>query len=325
MDIKYLLLIINVFFLISCGNKKKLDNECDKVIAIVNEKRIYLSQIDSLASFQLYDIRKNALKLFLSRYIIENEAEKNNITVDSFINLNIINSISISEDEVNKYNENQNFKSDYVKNNVIDSLKIINQLYARKRKEIFDSLIIKLKPSYDIQTFLIHPSFNTQILKSLYSYDKGNTNSETIIYVIHSYNCSSCKSAELKLKLLYEKFHRKVNFRYIFYDDYIDKSAMACDAAAVQDKHWEMHDLLINYSGEINDSILNIFVIKLELNREKFLTDINNKDFLKKHLYNRDVLNSNGIYSVPTFIVNNIIVDNIDYLEDVILWELNRQ
>ena len=52
------------------------------------------------------------------------------------------------------------------------------------------------------------------------------------------------------------------------------------------------------------------------------------KAILKRLLKNKDLLASNKIYSTPTFIVNNKVLDSkysIDYLEDVISKQLNAK
>ena len=68
-------------------------------------EKIYLSQIDSLAHYNLYNVRKEALNATMQKYILENEAKQNNISIDSLILFNIESKIHINSNELNEFIE----------------------------------------------------------------------------------------------------------------------------------------------------------------------------------------------------------------------------
>ena len=137
-----------------------------------------------------------------------------------------------------------------------------------------------------------------------------------------------CQKSEKILKTLYKKYNNKVNFKFVYYSNYIDKSALACVAAARQNKFKEMHDIIFENTDLLNqDSVCFYFAKKIGLDTERLKKDINDKQILKILLDNKDLLISKEIYSTPTFIVNGKVLDDkyaVDYLEDVIIEEINR-
>ncbi len=60
----------------------------------------------------------------------------------------------------------------------------------------------------------------------------------------------------------------------------------------------------------------------------QYYKDSQDDEILKKLIENKEILSKSGIYSTPTFIVNDKIIDDkyaIDYLEDIIKEELNEK
>jgi len=90
-----------------------------------------------------------------------------------------------------------------------------------------------------------------------------------------------------------------------------------------------MHDIIFEKVDSLNESLIYFdFAKAIGLNINKFKTDMEDKTVLKKLLINKELLVSNKIYTTPTFIVNNLILDGkyaVDYLEDVIKKELDSE
>ncbi|MFW5803984.1 MAG: DsbA family protein, partial [bacterium] len=147
--------------------------------------------------------------------------------------------------------------------------------------------------------------------------------------VVSDFGCISCQKAEIELQKLYKKYNKKVNFKFVYFSDYIDKSAIACEAAANQDKFKLMHDKIFkNIKVLHQDSLYYHFARDMGMDIEIFSKDMNDDKILKQLMDNKNYLIANNIFTTPTFIVNKKILDHkysIHYLEDIIIEELNRK
>ena len=165
--------------------------------------------------------------------------------------------------------------------------------------------------------------------KSLFFQNITSDKSALKVYVISDFGCNSCINAETKLRKLYEKYYKRVNFRFVYFSDYIDKSAIACEAAARQGEFIRMHNKIFDNTEILNDdSIYFRFALDMGMDTDIFEEDMKDTEVLKKIMENKKYLLSKNIQSTPTFIVNNKILKriySIHYLEDVIIEDLNNQ
>ena len=60
----------------------------------------------------------------------------------------------------------------------------------------------------------------------------------------NNFKCPACQKAENSLKKLYNKYNNEVKFKFIYFRDYIGDDALACEAAAKQNKFKQMHDMI---------------------------------------------------------------------------------
>lgn len=125
------------------------------------------------------------------------------------------------------------------------------------------------------------------------------------------------------------KYNNTIAFKFIYFSNYIEKDALACEAATKQNKFRQMHDVIIKNTELLHqDSIYYDFAKKIGLNINEFNKDMKDNQALKKLLNNKEHLISNEIYSTPTYIVNGkVFADKyaVDYLEDVIIKELKMK
>ncbi len=219
----------------------------------------------------------------------------------------------------------------YLHNNdisFIDTANIKSYLKSIKLKERQYQYIDSLKQYYPLRIKLRPPFYNKIETKDLFSQNITTDKSTVEVYIISDFSCISCQKAEIELQKLYKKYNKKVNFRFVYFSDYIDKSAIACEAAANQGKFRQMHDKIFENIAELHqDSVYFRFARDIGIDVNKFSTDMNDDKILKRLMKNKNYLIENGIYSTPTFIVNEIILDHkyaIHYIEDLIIDELNK-
>ncbi|MCK4662326.1 MAG: thioredoxin domain-containing protein [Bacteroidales bacterium] len=320
-----IILIIVVSFFSNCKNNinDKLHKQDIELAATVNGKKIILDNIDSMVSSQIYEIRMQALEILISRYLLESEANKQNILLKKLVEKEINQKCKkISNQDFNNYIKQSNITN-------IDTNSILNYLALIKGKERQIEYVDSLKSIYTVK-ILLQPSFFKKVeMSDIYSHNIIKNNSKIQVFIISDFSCPACLKAEDILKKLYKKYNNNVSFEFIYFSDYVENSALACEAAAKQDKFRQMHNVIFENADSLyNDSIYYDFAKKIDLDLEKFKKDMQDKNILKTLLQNKDKLILKEIYSTPTFIVNGNVLDNkysINYLENVIIQELKKR
>jgi len=196
--------------------------------------------------------------------------------------------------------------------NSISSKKILIQDALRKS----DSTLNQLRKKHKIEILLPPPAFKYQVLKDLYSYNWSVPNAKETIIILFNYDCPICSINDKEIKNISKNFN--LNLKYIYYTDYVMNYALLCDAALKQNKYWEMHDKVISSGCKDNFNSLMIFADSLGMDTVKLESDSMDKKIIKKHLINRDIIQSMNIYSVPTYIYQNSIFHDIKTLELVL-------
>ncbi len=159
-----------------------------------------------------------------------------------------------------------------------------------------------------------------------HSFKEANNNIVNV-YIFSDYLCPSCQKSEKILSKLISKYKTKVNFHFVFYSSYIDKTALACEAASMQDKFLEMHNIIFNNLEKINQP--NFFVEtanRIGIDTLKFREDFESELILTKLMKNKQLISERKIYSTPTYVVNNKVIDfenSIFHLESLIKTKLN--
>jgi protein-disulfide isomerase len=133
------------------------------------------------------------------------------------------------------------------------------------------------------------------------------------------FQCPACLAVQAPLKEILKKYEGKVEFVYRHFPlTNIHKNAQmasyASEAAAIQGKFWEMHDLLFSKQSEwstISDpkSKFIEYATTLGLDKDKFATDIDSQGV--KDLVSVDMLASTRyrLTGTPTFYINGAKVE----------------
>jgi protein-disulfide isomerase len=321
----FLILIINII-VPSCKNEQikgcKIKKK-NKIVAIINNKKIYLKDIDTIVAEQIYQLRLKAIENLLVDKLLRLEADKHKISYNDYLKKEIYDKVkTVSISDIKKYSNQYSI-------DIVDTQNVINYLLQIKRKRRMKFIADSLRQKYNVEIKLQPPFYKKINPKNLYYHKLVQNNSNIIVYVISDYKCPKCQEVEKKLKFLYKKYKNKVSFRFVYFSPYIDKLALAAEAAAKQKKFIQMHDLIFNNPKKLyQDNIEVIFAKKLKLDMKRFKQDMQDTKILEKILKNKEILLKSGVYSTPTFIVCGKIIDgkySIDYLDDIIIKELNEK
>jgi protein-disulfide isomerase len=128
------------------------------------------------------------------------------------------------------------------------------------------------------------------------------------------YQCPYCRAAYPVVKDLQKTLGKKLRFVFRNFPltqahPYALIAAEAAEAAALQVKFWEMHDLLFEQQALLKPEIIPSWANRIGLNVEQFGNDIK-KDVVEKRIQEdrRSGIRS-GVNGTPTFFINGMRYD----------------
>jgi protein-disulfide isomerase len=123
------------------------------------------------------------------------------------------------------------------------------------------------------------------------------------------YQCPYCGAAYPVVKRLQKSLGK--NLRFVFRNfpltqahPYALIAAEAAEAAALQGKFWEMHDLLFEQQPLLKPDIIPVWAKRMGLNLEKFAGDIKQGLVDKRIKEDRQSGIRSGVNGTPTFFIN---------------------
>lgn len=145
----------------------------------------------------------------------------------------------------------------------------------------------------------------------------GKASAPVILVEYGDYQCSHCGLAYPLIKKLMREFSSELLF--VFRNFPLQQShpaamiaAQAAEAAALQGKFWEMHDLIYEHQDELDQDNLIYFAETLDLNVQKFNNDLNNQSVLSKIDNDFESGVRSGVNGTPTFFINENRLDSYD-------------
>jgi protein-disulfide isomerase len=136
----------------------------------------------------------------------------------------------------------------------------------------------------------------------------GSQAAPTEIIIFSDFQCPFCKKAARTVRRMVKTHPNrfKVYFKHfpLSYHQFAFRAACASEAARLQGKFWEMHDLLFAYSDELSEDTFIELAGKLDLNIEKFSKDINSGAVIEKVNADKAEGERLKISGTPYFFVN---------------------
>lgn len=166
----------------------------------------------------------------------------------------------------------------------------------------------------------------TDMTVTLEDHIRGNKKSSVVVIEYSDFQCPSCKIFSEMMKPLIKKYEKKVLFVFRHYPLKIHKNAkkaaIAAEAASLQKKFWEMHDILFEKQNEWStkkspETLFISYAKKIGLETNKFKEDIKNPMLEKK--IEKAILHATqlGIYQTPSLFINGETFENIFTIKDV--------
>ncbi|UPQ76063.1 DsbA family protein [Chryseobacterium nepalense] len=138
---------------------------------------------------------------------------------------------------------------------------------------------------------------------------QGNDNADLTIVEYGDYQCPYCGAAYPVLKELMKEFKGQVNFVFRNFPlsemhPYARPAAIAAEAADLQGKFWEMHDVIYENQQSLNESFLFQLAEKIGLNLSQFKEDIQKPELEKKVDSDFESGIISGVNGTPSFFIN---------------------
>lgn len=164
----------------------------------------------------------------------------------------------------------------------------------------------------DVETFAIEPRI------------KGNADADLALVEYSDFQCPYCSQAAVAIDDLIENFGDQFSFEYRHFPlrsihPNAQLAAQASEAAGIQGKFWEMHDLLFERQQEWSESFnakkqFTDYAEELDLNTDRFRYDLDS-DEVKKQV-NDDAKEAEllGLQGTPSFILDGEQITLEDFL-----------
>jgi protein-disulfide isomerase len=138
---------------------------------------------------------------------------------------------------------------------------------------------------------------------------KGPFNAPLTLVEYGDYECPYCGSAYFIIKQLQE--HLKNDFRFVFRNfplkeshPYALMAADAAEAAAKQNKFWEMHDCIYENQNSLSPESLVEFAQRIHLNMDEFKKDVESRSVASKIEEDFKTGVRSGVNGTPCFFIN---------------------
>lgn len=151
----------------------------------------------------------------------------------------------------------------------------------------------------------------------------GNPEKAKVILTEYGdYECPSCGEAFPIVKNLQDYFGDDLLFVFrnfplteIHPDAF--RAALAAEAAAKQDKFWEMHDILYENQSRLDEEALQYYAEQIGLNLSKFKHDCASSTLQDKVQHDMESGLRSGVNGTPSFYINNEKYDQ-DWSEEML-------
>jgi len=156
---------------------------------------------------------------------------------------------------------------------------------------------------------------------------KGNPDADVVLIEYSDFQCPACASYRPILSDFMDEYGDKVHLAFRHFPlssihPNAQVAGQAAQAAAIQDKFWEMHDKLFDNQSDWSNlsdpsEKFAAYAEELGLDVEKFNTDLGSETVKNKVNDDYDSATAAGLNSTPSFILNGEKIDNPRSVEDL--------
>jgi len=138
---------------------------------------------------------------------------------------------------------------------------------------------------------------------------QGDKNAPIELVEYGDYQCPHCGAAYPIIKSIQKKMGSKLKFVYRNFPlaeshPNATNAAIATEAAAVQGKFWEMHDVVFEHQQSLSDAALIKYAQKIGLDISKFESDFDKQEIQDKVESDLESGVRSGVNGTPSFFIN---------------------
>lgn len=137
----------------------------------------------------------------------------------------------------------------------------------------------------------------------------GNANAAIELVEYGDYECPYCGRAYPIVKSIQEKLG--ADLKFVFRNFPLKKihpnafaAAVATEAAGLQDKFWEMHDIVFENQRKLDGDNILLLAEKIGLDMEQFKNDVQQRELIEKVEKDFESGIRSGVNRTPSFFIN---------------------
>lgn len=289
-------LIYILFFLLLCSCVHKRKN----VVAEVDGEEILLSELSECTRQEIFDllntayeIKMKALDDLIKQRLLEREAAKKRMSMEQYI--------------------------DWYAKLKTDSLYLNSNILQKSKQKgyVIQSLADSLFQKAHVNKYIYPPQRPDFKIDDFPVYYRGNLASRVSLVVASDFDCKRCVEFEKTFQRLYDKYQKDVKFGFINFAGLPTLPALACEAAANQDKFWIFHETAFQHKEMADSSYLFNFAKKEGMDMEQFKHDLFSEETYNKVDHTINELAKRGLFATPTVIINNRLVYMTNSFEEL--------
>jgi protein-disulfide isomerase len=181
-------------------------------------------------------------------------------------------------------------------------------MHLTSETKIFLGIIITTIVIVVVGVFLTSQPTKTYSREEMISsstYTEGTPSAKLFLVEFSDYECPACKAFQPAVSAIVKKYKDKLVFGYRHFPldqhPWAEKSALVAEAAGVQGKFWEMHDLLFENQEKMSDSLFPELEKQLKLDDVKFQQSLADQKLKDKIAADKAFGIKVGIDATPTF------------------------
>ena len=305
------------------------------VLAIVDTVAITQKEVDEsvgsrvlLIQQQLYALRKVALDNLVSKYLLEREAKRRNISVEELRKRLMEGPVNVSNADVEAaYQQNSSFFAMMNPDEARERLRLDLETQARMKN--YRASLEKLRGASSILLRLTPPA-TVQSTQDAGSPAIGSSNPLVTIVEFSDFQCPFCAAVQPTVKQILQEYAGAVKlvFKHLPLDVHRNarSAARAAYCAGRQERFWQFQDALFA-SKNLSFELYNQTAQSLGLNLETFQSCFNSVDSINAVTADIETARRLKIESTPSFIINDRVISGaISFIEfdKIITQELQR-
>lgn len=140
---------------------------------------------------------------------------------------------------------------------------------------------------------------------------RGNRNASLELVEYGDFECPDCAHAYPIIKTIQKALGDDLKFVFRNFPlsethPHAVNSAVAAEAAALQNKFWEMHDIILQNQKHLESEDLLLYAKTIKLDSNQFINDIQNNALLAKVEADFESGIRSGVNRTPSFFINGV-------------------